>query len=387
MPSAHYLLLTRTSLENAAIAAVSCSLFVGFTLIFQCAHEAASTFVRVFSTVFFTLKVLECSAGPRSGTKNWTPINYIEFLFTSDNDVLRRLRNCEADSAESKLRGIVFPKDRTCGFYLSFAIKLTATYLVYALTRAYFSVYPLEAVRGLIFPWDLKHIVNNLFHAIQLYAILELRYLPMLGLVILLQAPYAPIFNAPYLACSLRDFWSNRWDLVIQKMLHSIAFKPTLAYLAVKRGGEEWIPIDGGHDDGDQVSTLQSASQKAHRLENRIPSAHIAIAVMAAFSLSCLLHEYIVLLFMDSKALGENTLFFMIQGVLCLSQAFLQKITGFGTTWALKGSLAGVSIGWSLTMMTLLVTSPLFLRPYALNGELILPIVPASLIAFLKGMV
>ncbi|KAJ3031558.1 UNVERIFIED_CONTAM: hypothetical protein HDU68_002656 [Siphonaria sp. JEL0065] len=306
IPAIHFILLTRTGLGNAAICMTVCAIWIGFTLLFQCGEEAASTIVRVFATVFFVLKSLEISTGPRSGSKVWTVIDYIEFIFTSDNKPLRLLRNCDSSSKEVKARGIVFPADRSLEFYLSFGCKLTITWIVYAFTLAYFRVYPLEAVFGLVAPWDIKGLLNGLLHALNLYSALEFGYLPIFVLVLLLRAPYAPIFNAPYLATSLREFWANRWDLVIQKMIHTIAFKPTLAYLSSKFHGKGWIPVLGLENTGQAIVE----DQRTRKYE----PAHVAISVMTAFAFSSLLHEYIVS-FVCHKSLCNASLDLGCRGV------------------------------------------------------------------------
>jgi hypothetical protein len=44
--------------------------------------------------------------------------------------------------------------------------------------------------------------------------------------VMLLGLPLQPSFNKPYLASSLRDFWSRRWNLTIGCTLRDVLFEP-----------------------------------------------------------------------------------------------------------------------------------------------------------------
>lgn len=107
----------------------------------------------------------------------------------------------------------------------------------------------------------------------------------------------------PILSKSLAEFWGKRWNRAVGKWLHDNAFRPA----AVRFG--------------------------------------IAAGVMAAFGMSALLHFVPILLVASLKAAIWMAAFFLVHGILVLVEAKLRIA------------------GRALTVLTFLVTAPMFVEP------------------------
>ncbi|CAD6264102.1 unnamed protein product [Miscanthus lutarioriparius] len=99
-----------------------------------------------------------------------------------------------------------------------------------------------------------------------------------------------PQFDRPYLASSLRDFWSRRWNLMVPAILRPSVYDPVRA-----RTGR-------------------------------------AAGVMAAFLVSGLMHEVLVYYITLRSPTGEMTAFFLLHGASCVAEE-----------WCVRRS---VSTGW-----------------------------------------
>ncbi|KAI9342262.1 hypothetical protein BDR26DRAFT_859453 [Obelidium mucronatum] len=251
-------------------------------------------------------------------------------------------------------------KDRGLIFYGQLGVRVAVTVVCYSFALAYFKKHDYEPIKfGLLSLLNGKGLMDHAMAAVLLYGVLDLGHtVATLLVAILLQTPYVTIFNHPYLATSLRDFWSHRWNYEIKETLHHLAFIPTLKLFA---------PIE---KEGVRAAVLWKPTPT-----------QMGIASMAAFLMSALLHEYLIYLLIP-QPLGENTLFFIIQGILCHAQVRAQKATGFGTRWGT--GWMGTLFSWVSTVGIMAVTCPLFLGPYARSGLLlkyVLP-VPQALVEF-----
>ncbi|KAI9342263.1 hypothetical protein BDR26DRAFT_859454 [Obelidium mucronatum] len=390
IPLIHFLLL-KTTLSNESTTAAAVSLMFLFPLMFPCEDALIHQAGAFASMILFVLRALEVGTFDRECNRSWTMIDYAEFLASSDNTPLRSLRDVHslklellrkelnlAPETKPKWKPhIAMPKDRGLLFYLQFWTRLGVTFLCYAFALAYFEKYEYEPRYGFLSPFDVKGVKDHLMVAVLVYGVLELsNSCTTIVVSILLQTPYVTIFNHPYLATSLREFWSHRWNYMIKETLHHLSFKPTLTLLYKLNPPRK-----------SSASSSNTSSSSASVFMRKSPSHHLAIASMAAFLMSALLHEYLIFFFIPQQPLGENTIYFLIQGILCFLQFRLQQNHGGAFSgWWLKGRVPGI-VNWAFTLLLLCITCPLFIGPYARSGLLmdkfVLP-VPRVLVEVIK---
>lgn len=51
-----------------------------------------------------------------------------------------------------------------------------------------------------------------------------------------------PHFNHPYRSTSLQDFWGNRWNIMVNRLLHPTVYRP-VATLSARLVGRKWAPL------------------------------------------------------------------------------------------------------------------------------------------------
>jgi len=126
-----------------------------------------------------------------------------------------------------------------------------------------------------------------------------------------------PMFNYPFLSQSPRDFWSNRWNMMVHKFVHKHFFVP------MKRAGLPTI-----------------------------------VAVISIGLFTSLLHEYIVLFSaMSFERFGQMSLFFFIHVIASIFQVILFK-SGF---WRFV-PICNKAINIVLHSLWFILTAPLFLH-------------------------
>ncbi|XP_006352458.1 acyl-CoA--sterol O-acyltransferase 1-like [Solanum tuberosum] len=101
-----------------------------------------------------------------------------------------------------------------------------------------------------------------------------------------------PQFNEPYLSTSLQDFWGQRWNLIVTRILRPTIYKPVLS-LSANILGRKWAPIP---------------------------------AVMATFAVSGLMHELIFYYLGRVKPTWEITWFFLLHGVCLNVEIYAKKV-------------------------------------------------------------
>ncbi|CDY17327.1 BnaA10g09610D [Brassica napus] len=99
----------------------------------------------------------------------------------------------------------------------------------------------------------------------------------------LLGCDIEPVFNEPYLATSLQDFWSRRWNLMVSAVLRSAVH----------------IPVQ--------------------------PNIAVLVGVMASFLVSGLMHELIYFYAIRLPPTWEVTCFFVLQGVATTSEMVVKR--------------------------------------------------------------
>jgi hypothetical protein len=148
------------------------------------------------------------------------------------------------------------------------------------------------------------------------------------------KTPFVPIMNQPYLATSVRDFWSNRWNLIVKRGFKSSIFEPTLMLL--------------GH----------------HRpFSKNVPHLHLVIAGLMTFLFSGLLHEWTLLVMLDRDSAMEQFLFVIVHGIWTVIEVAVRKLV---LRWS------GIDLALTIptevqiiyTHSFLFLTSPLFMNPY-----------------------
>ncbi|CAN7122229.1 unnamed protein product [Brassica rapa subsp. narinosa] len=119
-------------------------------------------------------------------------------------------------------------------------------------------------------------------YCLHIYLELEL-VLVIVGAVIstLLGCDIEPVFNEPYLATSLQDFWSRRWNLMVSAVLRSTVHIPVQRFCTRFLG----------------------------------PDAAVLVGVMASFLVSGLMHELIYFYAIRLPPTWEVTCFFVLHGV------------------------------------------------------------------------
>uniref|UniRef100_A0A0D3EBB8 Wax synthase domain-containing protein n=1 Tax=Brassica oleracea var. oleracea TaxID=109376 RepID=A0A0D3EBB8_BRAOL len=129
-------------------------------------------------------------------------------------------------------------------------------------------------------------------YCLHIYLEVEL-VLVFVGAVVstLLGCDIEPVFNEPYLATSLQDFWSRRWNLMVSAVLRSAVH----------------IPVQ--------------------RFFTRFFRANIAVlvGVMASFLVSGLMHELIYFYAIRLPPTWEVTCFFVLQGVATTSEIVVKR--------------------------------------------------------------
>ncbi|KAJ3014320.1 UNVERIFIED_CONTAM: hypothetical protein HDU68_000340, partial [Siphonaria sp. JEL0065] len=373
IPVIHFILLRFKTVSGTVATSIAVVLLIGFPLLFPCSDYLVYQQGAFTSMITFVLRALEIGTFPREVNSKFSVIDYAEFLATSDNTPLRAMRAFQEEKLALMRKELKLPvpsqkwkphsaaaKDRDLVFYVQLIVRVAVTIVAYSFALAYLEKSPYEPRYGFMSPFDFKGVVDHAMIAVLLYGVLDLgNTVTTIAVAIILQTPYVTIFNHPYLATSLRDFWSHRWNYMIKETLHHLSFQPTL----------DWL-------------RKASTPKGGNPLLQKPTTTQIAIASMAAFLMSAFLHEYLIFLFVPNQPLGENTVFFIIQGILCYLQVRSQKATGFGISWG-TGLLSTV-FAWVCTMVIMTITCPLFIGPYARSGLLlkyVLP-VPKPLVEF-----
>ena len=153
------------------------------------------------------------------------------------------------------------------------------------------------------------------------------------------KGPLVPLMDRIYSSSSVGDFWANRWNLVVQRILYRTVYSPFLFLFS--RGG-------GGGGRGGGGGDCRSA-----RL----------CATMACFLASALLHEWTNYVMCVLPSHGEQFLFFTLQGVVVVCEVVVSALFKRYLGIELKKSLPTfLKIIYANVMMTAM--APLFLAPY-----------------------
>ncbi|KAI7835461.1 hypothetical protein COHA_010636 [Chlorella ohadii] len=130
----------------------------------------------------------------------------------------------------------------------------------------------------------------------------------------LLGVKVAPHFDAPFLATSLSDFWSHRWDLVAGNQLRNCVYAPIVEGRLV-HGPPERRPAAGPK--ATAVGQQQRATAAQHSRRRRL------LGMAACFLVSGIMHEVQIWYMTGRTSRGLLTAFFAAQVPLLLAERWL----------------------------------------------------------------
>lgn len=108
----------------------------------------------------------------------------------------------------------------------------------------------------------------------------------------LLRMELEPQFDEPYLCTSIQDFWGNRWNIMVSRILRPTVYIPVRKAFANSMGWE-WSVIPG---------------------------------VLCTFLVSGLMHELVFYTFGRVKPTGDITSYFLLQGFSLAVEIIVKKI-------------------------------------------------------------
>nr|GMD04914.1 acyl-CoA--sterol O-acyltransferase 1-like [Ipomoea batatas] len=134
--------------------------------------------------------------------------------------------------------------------------------------------------------------VIQIIHCLHIYLFLDiiLRIVAALARAVL-GLELEPQFNEPYLCSSLQDFWGNRWNLMVNRILRPAVYSPCLG-ISAKYLGRKWATYP---------------------------------AVIATFMVSGLMHELIYFYLGRVRPTWEVTCFFLLQGACVAVEIAVKK--------------------------------------------------------------
>ncbi|QCD77205.1 acyl-CoA--sterol O-acyltransferase 1-like [Vigna unguiculata] len=139
-----------------------------------------------------------------------------------------------------------------------------------------------------------------------------------------------PQFDKPYLCTSLQDFWGNRWNIMVNRVLHPTVYHP-LVTLATPLIGRRWAPLP---------------------------------AIVATFAVSGLMHELVFYYIKRETRTWEPwepswdaTCFFLLHGLCVAAEVALKKGLK-GKKWQFPRVAS-----WLLSLLFVLYTAILLFLP------------------------
>jgi hypothetical protein len=146
--------------------------------------------------------------------------------------------------------------------------------------------------------------------------------------------------DKPYLATSMVNFWGKRWNFTVQQSLYKLVFVPL-----VEHGTHQEIGPNG------EVGKCRkpSAVQKG-------------LASFCTFLFSSCLHEYMLLIMMNTPSHFEQSAFFAVHGVICFLEVIALKCFKEYFSYNLSRLPTLVKITYCYTVM--LSTIHLFMNPW-----------------------
>ncbi|KAJ3345187.1 hypothetical protein HDU83_004309 [Entophlyctis luteolus] len=322
-------------------------------ILFPSTDISVDLVARSWLAVCMACRTLELAAMPRSYWVGWKGVDYVQFLANSDNRVLKRLEKNAVSRRNERNRKLEIPLGP--GFFPAVATQFVQILCIYIVSRAYLEKYPAEFDEWFLDLTDItKVFACIMFGALAMSHIMFSFLVSRLPLVFIFKIPLCVNFDRPFLVTSLSEFWA-KWDIRINTTLYNCVFYPLLNYMQRAFG------------------------------TNRATSLQLAVAIFTTFLASAALHEYVQLLFMPTEPFGPNAVFFTLHGALLVCETLARSASGFGRSWGT--GFAGRAVGWLVTMTVLLVTCPMFARPFAHYGIFRKMPVPEFILDFVKELI
>lgn len=161
-----------------------------------------------------------------------------------------------------------------------------------------------------------------------------------------------PQFDNPLMSASLSEFWGRRWNLVVTTILRSTVYNPALLLLS-RAKKHKLVPAapDSNNNDNNipheesRDEFHAAANPTANHSSNNLPheeSSEVfqatanpamerpslmarAVALLATFLVSGLIHELIFYYINKSRATGEVTAFFILHGFATAMEVFVRR--------------------------------------------------------------
>ncbi|KAI8904384.1 hypothetical protein EDD86DRAFT_249751 [Gorgonomyces haynaldii] len=265
--------------------------------------------------IMYYFRMTDVACLPREMTQWWGIMDYLEFTFAFDTkqtrdhniaQIKKRIeKNPKDQMAKRQLSRIIAYKDMDYAFHVKlFKTKmmelLVAQVLIkfIKLTRTEWN----PPVLGLLDYSNFRDFRDYLFLSIALSIGLDFGF-TIMGLVAshLFQSPFVPVMDHPFLSSSLRDFWSLRWNSVIQRCLKRVAFDPIMSFSGYKgKRAPMWITM---------------------------------LAAFSTFFVSACMHEWMIYIMTSYPSTWEQFFFFTLHGVMSIIETTIatsiQKATGF----------------------------------------------------------
>jgi hypothetical protein len=339
VPLLHYALL-QTSLSNwmATLPLVLYSIVIPIIRGENFDGNNPLLMAAYFSTI---LRIVDIALMNRSALKSFTYMEYLEYFFAFKLPVAIQKNGDEIGTHNMDKHCVPYEK-LTIGYFFRVGIQFTAKYAVYVAiirhlrTRASWGLTPTRRLQDYS---DFSLALD--IHLLGLALSLMMEVLTTIGghfAALTFKTQYVPIMNAPYFATSVRNFWSDRWNLIVQRGLKRVVFDPTLVLL--------------GHE-------IKKAK--------RFPASHLAFASLMTFVVSGIMHEWTIWINCVQPSRYEQLLYFTMHGFITILEVTIRKLT-LRSTGVDLAKVIPYPIQLLYTHLVLMTTSPLFMNPYIREG-------------------
>ncbi|KAJ3233002.1 hypothetical protein HDU81_002569 [Chytriomyces hyalinus] len=198
VPIGYYCLL-QSRRSNPSVVVLGFMLNIAATYWSPCEDYTVFMLIQGSVASSILLRYLEAATLPRHVQRKWTFLEMMEFWINSDNQVVQRFR------AEGKSKGKVVVSvrlgkavthaERGFAFYLSYAINIAWTLVIYTFARTWFMKYPYRGDSWFLWPLELDSVLQQAMFAVLMYSNLQMSYL-------LLKVPVNLIFGLPLAECN-----------------------------------------------------------------------------------------------------------------------------------------------------------------------------------------
>jgi hypothetical protein len=291
-----------------------------------------------FSTI---LRIIDIAFIDRSILKTFTYMEYLEYFFAFKlPDQVQKKKQVGTHNMD---KHCVPYEQLTAGYFIRVGAQYLIKYGVYAAIIRHLrnrTVWT-APTRSLQTFTDISLAID--IHLLGLALSLFMEVLTAFGghfAAFFFKTQYVPIMNQPYLATSARNFWSDRWNLIVQRGLKSVVFDPTLSLLGFQ------TPIKKG---------------------TKVPPSYLALASLMTFIVSGLMHEWTIRMNCVQPTRYEQMMYFTLHGFITIFEVTIRKIVLKSTGVDLCKAIP-YPVQLIYTHLMLMITAPLFQNPYIREG-------------------